>query len=62
MFIYLSNGENFVEAVEPAVDVNGAYALFFVVASLLGLFFVSSLLIQIFSEAYFMVSVDLLSL
>ena len=38
MFIYLAVGENYVESVEPALSNHGAYALFFVICSLLGPF------------------------
>ena len=52
MYIYLSTGENFVEAVEPAIEIQVTYALLFTACSLLGLFFISSLLIEIFADAF----------
>jgi hypothetical protein len=52
MFIYLAVGENYVESVEPALSNHGAYALFFVICSLLGLFFITSLFLQVFTDAY----------
>ena len=49
--IFLMGG-NYVDAAQPALLINGAYALLFIVLALVGLFFVTSLLIQIFADAY----------
>lgn len=52
MFIYLTTGENFVEAVSPALEIHPAYGLVFFACSLMGLFFISSLLIEVFAQAW----------
>jgi len=55
MFIYLSTGENYVEAVGTALELPGGtfiYFLFFFVGSLLGTFFISSLLIDMFQANF----------
>ena len=50
MFLYFEVGENYVEAVEPALSNNGGCSFFFVICSLLGLFFIASPLLQVFSD------------
>jgi len=55
MFIYLSTGENYVEAVGLALELPGGtyvYFLYFLSCSLLGTFFISSLLIDMFQSNF----------
>ena len=49
--IFLMGG-NYVDAAQPALQLHGAYAFLFIVLALVGMFFVTSLLIQIFANAY----------
>ena len=51
MTIFLIGG-NYVDAAQPALIVHGAHAFLWIVLALLGMFFVTSLLIQIFADAY----------
>ena len=55
MFIYLSTGENYVEAVGSALELPGGtfmYFLFFLMWSVIGTFFISSLLIDMFQSNF----------
>ena len=51
MLIFLIGG-NYVDAAQPALVIHGAHAFYFIVCALVGMFFVTSLLIQIFSDSY----------
>ena len=40
------------QVVDPALEVHGAFALLFITCSLIGMFFITALLIQIFTQTY----------
>lgn len=52
LFIYTSSGENFNEAVNPALVQSSYYMWFFVLYAFVGLFFMTSLVVAIFTESY----------
>jgi len=52
LFIYTSTGENFNEAVNPALVHHMSYGWFFVFYSCVGMFFVTSLIVAIFQTTY----------
>lgn len=43
---------NFEEVVEPSLDVSGFYVFIYIILSILGMYFIVSLLLQTFSDAY----------
>jgi len=51
MSIYMIGG-NFVEVVDPALEVHRTYSMLFMTCSLIGMFFITALLVQIFSDTY----------
>ena len=53
MFIYLASGENFIEATSEGIKQSLWYSAFFMSISLVGLFFITALLIEAFSESYY---------
>jgi len=52
MFIYTSTGENFNEAVNPALAQSMMYGWFFIFYTAVGMFFVTSLVVAIFQKSY----------
>jgi len=52
MFIYTSTGENFNEAVNPALVHSPVYGFFFAFYTFVGMFFVTSLVVAIFQNSY----------
>ena len=50
--VYLIDGSNFIEVVEPALAVSGLYVFFFISISLFSIFFVSAILITLFMDHY----------
>ena len=45
-------GENYVEAVSPALALTHWYSMFFISCQLIGLFFITALLIEAFCASY----------
>jgi len=52
MYIFTSSGENFNESVNPALVASTTYMWFFIFYAFIGLFFMTSLIVAIFGEAY----------
>eukprot|EP00656_Telonema_subtile_P049577 TRINITY_DN6198_c0_g4_i1.p1 TRINITY_DN6198_c0_g4~~TRINITY_DN6198_c0_g4_i1.p1 ORF type:complete len:2110 (-),score=325.82 TRINITY_DN6198_c0_g4_i1:69-6398(-) len=50
--IYLLSFDNFERVVQPSLLVHGLYVIIWVVVALFGVFFITAILLQIFSESY----------
>ena len=52
MSIFMLDGANYVEVVEPSIDISGTYIFIWVGLTIMGNYFMVSLLLQFFGDAY----------
>merc|ERR1712159_188768 len=52
MFIYIQSAENYVDVAPPALEVDATYIFFFLTFMILGLFFITAIVIGVFEDTF----------